>query len=199
MNTGEDQKTLAFYEAEAPVYAANGAQGASRHLPDFVAALPSDAAILELGCGGGRDAEALIAAGFHVDATDGCTALAEKAAARIGQPVRVMRFEELAIADRYDGVWANACLLHVPRAGLSDILKRIHLALVPRGLFVASYKTGLDEGRDRFGRYFNYPDKDRLLSTYAKAASWASIAITERSGGGYDGLQTDWLDVRATR
>jgi SAM-dependent methyltransferase len=199
VTTGEDAQTLAFYEAEAPVYAASGAQGASRHLPEFLAALPAGASILELGCGGGRDAEAMLAAGFAVDATDGCAALAKKAEARLGRPVRVLRFEDLDVDARYDGIWANACLLHVPRAGLSAILKRIHRALAPGGLFTASYKTGLPEGRDRFGRYFNYPSEEWLRSTYAEAASWASIAIAARAGSGYDGEATDWLDVQAIR
>ncbi|WP_299321906.1 bifunctional 2-polyprenyl-6-hydroxyphenol methylase/3-demethylubiquinol 3-O-methyltransferase UbiG [Parasphingopyxis sp.] len=163
-----DLETLAFYEKEAPVYAASGDQGASRHLPDFLAALSPGAHILELGCGGGRDSAAMIAAGFDVEATDGCVALAAKAEARIGRPVRVMRFAELDVIEGYDGVFANACLLHVPRAGLADILGRIHRALRRGGVFVASYKGGGEEGRDRFGRYFNFPHADWLEGTTAR-------------------------------
>lgn len=199
MTAGEDAQTLRFYEAEAPVFVASGTNGASRHLPEFMAALPTGASILELGCGGGRDAEAMLAAGFSVDATDGCEALVEKAAARLDQPVRLLRFEELAADMLYDGIWANACLLHVPREGLSPILTRIHRALVPGGLFTASYKTGLDEGRDRFGRYFNYPSEDWLRDVYGQAAPWSEMAITLGSGTGYDGVKTDWLEVRTKR
>lgn len=141
----------------------------------------------------------MIAAGFDVDATDGCAALAAKAEARIGQPVRILRFAALDAEARYDGVWANACLLHVPRSGLPDILRRIHRALKPGGQFTASYKTGRDEGRDRFGRYFNYPDTDWLRNVYGHAADWAVLEIAKRAGSGYDGMPTDWLDARATR
>jgi len=68
--------------------------------------------------------------------------------------VRVMRFAALDAEAGYYGVWANACLLHVPRADLLAILARIHRALRPDGLFAASYKTGMDKGRDCFGKYF---------------------------------------------
>ena len=64
-----DSVTLDFYSASAPVYVASGTRGVSRNLPSFLDLLPSGARILELGCGGGRDAEAMIAAGFDVDPT----------------------------------------------------------------------------------------------------------------------------------
>lgn len=74
-----DAATLAFYDAEAPVYAASGPGGASRHLAGFIARLSPGARVLELGCGGGRDTEAMLAADLEVDATDGSPALAEQA------------------------------------------------------------------------------------------------------------------------
>ena len=199
MSESEDPATLAFYEKEAPVYAASGDQSASRHLPAFLVALPPGGRVLELGCGGGRDSAAIIAAGFDLDATDGCAALAAKAEARIGRPVRVMRFAELDAIDRYDGVFANACLLHVPRAGLADILARVHRALRPDGIFVASYKGGGEEGRDRFGRYFNFPHADWLERTYRTAANWADLAIASGPGGGYDGVEREWHVVTAIK
>ncbi len=199
MTQGEDARTLAFYEAEAPVYAAHGDQGASRHLPGFLALLPEGGKILELGCGGGRDSAAMLAAGFDVDATDGCAALAKKAEARIGRPVRVMRFAELDAEKTYDGVWASACLLHVPRGGLPDILARIHRALKSGGVHCASYKGGDGEGRDRFGRYFNYPDADWLRSSNERVADWNRLEIETGEGSGYDGVQMPWHRVTAVK
>ena len=112
--TGEDAATLAFYEAEAPVYGASGAQGASGHLPRFLAALSPGARILELGCGGGRDAEAMIAAGCDVDATDGCAALAELAAERIGGRVRMMRFAQFGRRSTSPGAREAAMTASLP-------------------------------------------------------------------------------------
>ena len=81
-----DQATLTFYGHEAPAYVAKSKAGASRWLADFMQALPTGARILELGCGSGRDAEALLAHGFDVDATDGTPAMAAEAEQRLGRP-----------------------------------------------------------------------------------------------------------------
>ncbi len=195
MTATTDEATLAFYEAEAPVYAASGNQGASRALPGFLAKLPQGARILELGCGGGRDSAAMIAEGFDVDATDGCAALAAKAEARIGRPVCVMRFEELEAHGEYDGVWAHASLLHVPRSGLPDIAARIRRALKPGGWHFANFKAGEAEGRDRFGRYFNYLSSREAEALYRDAGDWQEMTISQGEGSGYDGEPTQWVGV----
>jgi SAM-dependent methyltransferase len=196
---GYDTATLDFYAAEAPVYAASGPGGTSRHLAGFLALLPPGARILELGCGGGRDAEAMIAAGFDVDATDGSPALAAEAERRLGRPVRIMRFDELAADQAYDAVWAAACLLHVARAGLPGVLARIHRALKPSGLHFASYKASGAEGRDRFGRLFNQLTATELTRYYIEAGPWEIVARQDYVGTGYDGEQTPWVAITARR
>ena len=79
------------------------------------------------------------------------------------------------------------------------VLARIHRALAPGGICVASYKGGGEEGRDRFGRYFNFPHADWLEQAYRTAADWADIAIVSGPGGGYDGVQREWHVVTATK
>lgn len=190
---GHDADTLRFYETQAPVYAASGPGGASRHLAGFLDLLPPGARILELGCGGGRDAEAMLARGFDVDATDGTEAMAAKAAARLGRPVRVLRFEALDAQGDYDAVWAAASLLHVPRQGLPDILAAIRRALRPGGLHFASYKSGGAEGRDGFGRYFNFLSREDLLAAYAASGAWELLALDEYMGGGYMNQPAPWV------
>lgn len=197
--SGFDAATLAFYAAEAPVYAASGPSGVSRHLDAFLDRLPQGAAILELGCGGGRDAAYMIARGFAVEPTDGTAEIAAQAEARLGRPVRVMRFGELAAADRYDAISASASLLHVPRGDLPDVLARIHRALKPGGLHFASYKGGGCEGRDRFGRYFNYFSREELEAVYRGSARWDGLDLAEGIGGGYDGVQGPWVQITVRR
>ncbi|QCB53144.1 class I SAM-dependent methyltransferase [Sphingopyxis sp. PAMC25046] len=197
--SGSDAPTLAFYAAEAPVYSASGPSGVSRHLDHFLDRLPAGAEILELGCGGGRDAAHMIARGFAVDPTDGVVEIAAQAEARIGRPVRVMRFGELDAVGRYDAIWASASLLHVPRGDLPGVLARIHRALKPGGLHFASYKGGGREGRDRFGRYFNYFAREELESVYRDAAPWDWLDLTEGLGGGYDGVQGPWIQIAVRR
>jgi SAM-dependent methyltransferase len=194
-----DPETLAFYAAEAPVYTASGKDGSFKHLEPFLALLLPGASILELGCGGGYDAAFMLARGFDVDATDGVPEMAAKATARIGRPVGTMRFDELCAVARYDAVVAAASLLHVPRSGLPGILARIHRALTPGGWHIASYKGGGAEGRDRFGRYFNYLTRDEAEVAYRTAGDWAVLDIEEGLGGGYDGVQGPWLKVVARK
>lgn len=194
-----DQATLNFYADEAPVYVASGKGGVSRWLDDFALALPAGARILELGCGGGRHAEALLARGFDVEATDGTLAMAAKAAERLGRPVRVMRFDELSEVSGYDGVWANASLLHVPYPALADVLALILRALKPGGLHFANYKAGGTAGRDSLGRYFNYPDEAALLTAYARSGRWDVLSVRGYVGGGYEGGQGPWLAITTRR
>ena len=189
-----DEATLAFYDREAAAYAARK-DAAGPHLAPFLAKLAPGAKILELGCGGGQDAAAMIAAGFDVTPTDGSAGLARQAEQRIGRPVRLMRFEDLDETEAYDAVWANACLLHVPEDGLADVLARIHQALKPGGRFHTGFKAGDGGGRDSLGRYYNFPDEARLRAAYGAAGDWAALTITPGKGGGFDGVMRDWLFV----
>ena len=105
--------------------------------------------------------------------------MAEIASRRLGHPVETMRFDELDEQEAYDGVWASACLLHVPRDELAGVLGRIHRALKRDGVFYASFKIGHgDDGRDNLGRYYNYPSPEWLQSTYAAASAWHQLRPT---------------------
>jgi SAM-dependent methyltransferase len=193
-----DPTTLKFYADNAATYARH-AQGATPQLSGFMSLLPSGGLVLELGTGNGRDAAAMLAAGFSVTPSDASPELAAEAESRLGKSVRIMAFHELNEFDAYDGVWACAALLHAPRAELTDDLARIFRALRPGGHLVASFKAGDSEGRDQFGRYYNYLDATELRGHLGKAANWSSIDISEKSGSGYDRKPTRWLWVHARK
>ena len=170
-----DEDTLQFYRRNAEAYA-GWAKPPSTRLKGFLASLPSGSSILELGCGAGNHSAEMLAAGFSVRATDGSPEMAEIASRRLGQRLDAMRFDQLDEHEAYDGVWASACLLHVPRDELTGILRRIHRALKRDGLFYASFKIGEGgDGRDKLGRYYNYPSPEWLDATYAAAGSWRLI------------------------
>lgn len=196
--TARDADTLAFYAAEASAYATRGEEASLSRLQRFAAELPSPARILELGCGAGQDSEALLAMGYDVTPSDGSPELAREAEQRLGRPVQILLFEDIAMEAAYDGIWANACLLHTPRAALPGIVGRIRAALRPGGVFYASYKAGEAEGRDRFGRFFNYPSADWLRGAY-REDGWARLTIEEDIGSGYDREPTRWLHVTAVK
>jgi SAM-dependent methyltransferase len=170
-----DEETLNFYRRNAEAYAA-WAKAPSARLTGFLALLPPGGSILELGCGAGNHSAKMLEAGFAVRPTDGSPEMAEAASRRLGRTVETMLFHELDEQEAYDGVWASACLLHVPKDELEGILGRIHRALKPDGVFYASFKIGAGDGRDSLGRYYNYPSAEWLRGTYAAAGEWSSLA-----------------------
>jgi SAM-dependent methyltransferase len=196
--SGRDADTLGFYATEAELYAGRARELGAVRLQRFAGLVPPGGQVLELGCGGGQDSEALLAFGLDVTATDGSPELAAQATQRLGRPVFVLLFEDLAAQAAYDGVWANACLLHVPRPALAGIVARVRRALRPGGAFYASFKAGEAEGRDRFGRYYNYPDAGWLREAYG-AGGWSRLDIDEDLGGGYDQEPTRWLHALAIK
>ncbi|MBI1407633.1 MAG: methyltransferase domain-containing protein [Caulobacter sp.] len=194
-----DARTLAFYDREAAAYAGRRLPKRSVRLERFVGEMPSGAAVMDLGCGGGQDSEVMLQAGLRVAAIDGSPGLAREAERRLGRPVQVLRFEDLDAVDSYDGVWANASLLHVAIEALPDVLARVWRSLRPGGLLFASFKAGDAPGRDAIGRYFNFTNREELEALFRQAAAWSELTIDEGPGGGYDGVQRTWLMTWARR
>jgi SAM-dependent methyltransferase len=193
-----DEDTLHFYRSNAQAYAAREIAKHSR-LTRFLALLPQAPTILELGCGAGGDSAQMLAAGFDVRPTDGSPELAAEASRRLGRPVETLLFHELAQLEAYDGVWANACLLHVPRHELKQVLTLIWRALKANGHFYASFKAGEEDGRDTLNRYYNYPSPEWLRATYAEAGNWDSLSIETGEVRGFDNEWAAMLYVVARK
>ncbi|MEH2555430.1 SAM-dependent methyltransferase [Bradyrhizobium algeriense] len=194
-----DEATLRFYRGNAEAYAKRTFTSRQARLMAFLAQLPPGACILELGCGAGGDTAEMLARGFDVRATDGSPEMAAVASKHLGRPVETLLFHELDEIEAYDAVWANACLLHVPRTELADVLARIWRALKAEGVFYASYKEGDGDGRDTLDRYYNYPSQDWLRATYAEAANWNSLSIESGEVIGFDDKMATMLFVVARK
>jgi SAM-dependent methyltransferase len=194
-----DDDTLQFYRRNAEAYARREITSRRTRLDRFLAQLPPGAAILELGCGAGGDCAEMLERGFDVTPTDGSPEMAEVAANRLGRPVKTLLFHDLDEVEAYHGVWANACLLHVPRPELAQILNLIWRALRPGGTFYASFKTGDAEGRDTLKRYNNYPSPDWLRTNYASAGNWSSLEIETGEVRGFDNEWAAMLFVVARK
>jgi SAM-dependent methyltransferase len=161
--------TIDYYNQRGDEFAA---RTMSRTLDDvyprFLGLLKPGAHILEAGCGPGRDARAFLDRGYKVTAFDASKALAKLAEQLTGQPVRVMRFEDLEDREQYDGVWASASLLHVPSSNIDDALMRLARSLKMSGVLYMTVKTGAGEKIDANGRLFNYYTPQRLHETLAR-------------------------------
>jgi SAM-dependent methyltransferase len=188
-----DERTLAFYDAEAAAYA-TAPHGAGM-LADFISGLAPGAHALDLGCGGGWHSAQLRDAGFAVTSIDGSAGLAAEVKQRWDIDVRVMRFDDLEFTDAFDGVWASASLHHARAADLPRIFSAIHRATKSGGVFHATFKAGEDR-RDKLGRFF-CAVSEGALETWA--ADWRDVRIDGGQGRGYDDEPTPWLRLRAVR
>lgn len=192
----KDTTTISFYAREAVNYTSRDQEPDIAHLNDFLGHLKQGASILELGCGAGQDSQYMLDRGFDVTPTDGTPEIAAEAAKLLQRPVPVLLFEDIAAHQFYDGIWANACLLHVPRPALPAIIGKIHGALKSSGVFYASFKAGNGQGRDKFDRLYNYPSAHWLREVY-EHYDWQQIIIKDMTGSGYDKVPTEWLHVTA--
>jgi SAM-dependent methyltransferase len=194
-----DDATLQFYRRNAEAYAQREITSRHARLGKFLALLPPGAAILELGCGAGGDSAEMIARGYDVTPTDGSPEMAEVACRRLGRPVKALLFHDLDAVEAYHGVWANACLLHVPRDQLANVLALIRRALESGGAFYASYKSGDGDGRDTLNRYYNYPTEDWLRAIYAQAGDWSDLSFETGKVRGFDDAMAEMLFVLARK
>ena len=113
--------------------------------------------ILDLGCGPGRDLKALAGRGHVAIGLEGAARFVQMARSFSGCEVWQQDFLRLDLpAGRFDGVFANAALFHVPRSELSRVLRELNVALKPRGVLFSSNPHGNDEEGWNRGRYGVY-------------------------------------------
>ncbi len=106
----------------------------------FLPYLKVGASILDAGCGSGRDSRVFLDRCYSVEAFDASPEMVRAATELTGLPVRRLRFQEMEHHDQFDGIWASASLLHVPRTELNDVFIRLHRALKRGGILYASFK-----------------------------------------------------------
>lgn len=175
--------TIEFYERNAENYFRTTVSidmAAPRER--FTNLLSPGARVLDAGCGSGRDARVFHERGFQVTAFDASPRLAALAREHTGLPVKVSTFQQVAWREAFDGIWASASLLHVPRAELPSIMRRLREALAPGGVWHMSFKYGAGE-REVEGRLFTDLDER------------AAEALVAEVGG----LEVIWMGVEPSR
>ena len=126
--------------------------------------------ILDFGCGPGRDLKAFTMLGHVAIGLEGAEALAAMAREESGCEVLVQDFLALDLpAKRFDGIFANASLFHVPTADLPRVLGELRAALKPRGVLFSSNPHGRNEEGWNRGRYGAYHDLETWRAHLARA------------------------------
>ncbi len=198
MNNHHVQTNRATYDEVAAAYAELNhdlPQTVVESLDRFVAALPPDAAVADVGCGPGRDlaalrARGLTALGFDLSIemlkTSGAPGVAQADMTQL--PIRTHTL---------DGVWCAASFLHVPRELSLSTLAGFVRVLRPGGALHLSVAEG--EGDEiqqaRLGRgsdlYVVHHQEDEL--TAMLAANGFTVTSVNRSES-----MRRWLTVGAT-
>jgi SAM-dependent methyltransferase len=172
----QEAKTIETYDNSAEQWAVshelvNDWAGTAQ---EFKSHLPSGK-ILEIGCGGGRDAAELIKLGFEYVGTDASAGMVRVARAAVSGGAS---FEQLSVYDLsrlgvlFDGFWACAVLLHIPKIRIDEALSAITSVLKPGAVGMVSIKDG--DGED-----FEVRDKDgtheERLFVYWKKADFETV------------------------
>jgi SAM-dependent methyltransferase len=120
---------------------------------------PPPHTILDLGCGPGRDLAVFRDLGYVAVGLEGADEFARMAREHSGCEVLHQDFLELDLGnERFDGVFANASLFHVPSQELPRVLGELWTALKPEGTLFSSNPHGPNrEGwsGDRYGCYLD--------------------------------------------
>ncbi|MFV1975806.1 MAG: class I SAM-dependent methyltransferase [Candidatus Scalindua sp.] len=161
---------------------------------DFLKFLPCNSNILDVGCGSGRDSKAFLGLGYRVLAIDASPAIAKLAEKYIQQPVEICRAQDISYVQQFDGIWACASLLHVPRCDLSDTLQRLLKALKPDGILYVSFKYGSNE-YERDGRHFTNMNEAELARILTNINGFREIKTWITEDFRPDRLNENWLNI----
>ncbi|MBI4022555.1 class I SAM-dependent methyltransferase [Candidatus Berkelbacteria bacterium] len=178
--TPEELQTIETYNQHARAWADqhNTADYWQTEFDQFQELLPKGR-VVEFGAAHGRDAAQLAARGYDYLGTDVATELLAVAAERLpALEFRTMSLYELELPDQaFDGFWASAVLLHIPRSKLAQALREMHRVLRPGGIGFLSVKQGVGEEMvtdpDLAGgsgpRYFVYYQGEALTTELQQA------------------------------
>jgi len=172
------QKTLEHYDSRADGFW----QGTRDHdVSQNIAALLKHIEgappfkVLDFGCGPGRDLKAFSALGHVAVGLEGSARFAAMARAYSGCEVLEQDFLALDLpAARFDGVYANASLFHVPSLELPRVLSELRASLKPGGVLFSSNPRGANEEGWNKGRYGAYHDLE-AWRRYLAAAGFAEL------------------------
>ncbi|WP_044870306.1 class I SAM-dependent methyltransferase [Pseudomonas sp. LFM046] len=139
--------------------------------------------LLDFGCGPGRDLRTFTRLGHRAIGLDGAESFVAMARADSGCEVWHQDFLHLDLpAERFDGIFANASLFHVPLQELPRVLRQLCAALKPGGVLFSSNPRGHnDEGwnGNRYGAWHDYEHWKVLL----EAAGFEALEHYYRPAG----------------
>jgi SAM-dependent methyltransferase len=163
--------TLGHYNQNAEAFW-NGTKDhdVTQNYQAFLAPFPKDKKldILDIGCGPGRDVAYFKSLGHRPVGLDGSEVFCSMARQHTGCLILHQKFLGLELPGHtFDGIFANACLFHVPSQELPRVLADLYTALRPGGILFLSNPRGNDEGwsEQRYGHYMQFETSKLFLET----------------------------------
>lgn len=187
--------TITYYNEHAQEYIEQSKELDNDRVKDyFLSLLPHSARILDFGCGSGRDLKYFRDHGFRAEGTDGSDSICYLASKYTGTKVRKLRFLDLGDLESFDGIWANASIMHLRRTELPVVFYRMSNALVDGGIIYTSFPYGNFEGTKN-GCWYTYIDENRIrkitesVNTLSIEDAWFSRDPEPQKG------QTTWMNL----
>ncbi len=178
--------TIADYDRSAEAYRdGNRDHDVSQNTAALLEAIEGEPpySILDLGCGPGRDLRTFGSLGHQAVGLDGSKAFVAMARADSGCEVLHQDFLAMTLPQgRYDGMFANAALFHVPRQELPRVLLELSASLKPRGVLFCSNPRGTNQEGLIGGRFGCFLDLDTWRD-YVTAAGFLELRHFYRPSG----------------
>jgi SAM-dependent methyltransferase len=178
--------TLQHYERRAEAFwEGTRDHDVSQNIDALLSAIegPAPYTVLDFGCGPGRDLKAFADRGHVAVGLEGSPTFVEMARRYSGCEVWQQDFLALDLPrERFDGVYANASLFHVPSMRLAEVLQALRHTLKPGGVLFASNPRGHNEEGWNAGRYGVYHDLERWR-THLVAAGFVELGHYYRPPG----------------
>jgi SAM-dependent methyltransferase len=167
-----NSSTIDYYNDHAEEYFLNSKSTKLCRLYDtFLNFLPSGGLILDAGCGSGRDTKYFLSLGYKVIAIDASEEMARLSSQFTGHKTIQMDFYDLDFEQQsFDGIWALASLLHIPKKDIDHIIGNFSDILKTDGVFCMSFKEGIGERLEE-GRFFNDYTESEFRTLMAKQSS----------------------------
>lgn len=156
--------TIEYYDKNAQTYYDITAHVDMSSLCDrFLNYVVPGGKIIDIGSGSGRDIKYFINKGYKASGIDASSELC-KISKEHGLEVENVTIQDWTPEECYDGIWANASLIHLTPEELEAFLVRGKSYLNEDGVIFASMKVGLENEYDEKGRYFCIFDNSLLMS-----------------------------------
>ena len=199
-------ETIAVYDADAASFADFQWRTADfgAYLDRFLALVPfGPEPVIDAGCGGGRDAAAMAARGYHVIGVDMSARLLAEAKARCADPKARFVLGDIRRLPLPDGcargVWSNSTLLHLDAEGRGGAVREFRRVLVPGGALFITTSHGAGRRLPRpsatpgLSRWY-YETGQAWLEEVVAAAGFR-VALSKVEPGIVSG---EWLNLLAT-